>query len=80
MIKAVRGNITSLRVNFVGSRPAIKSLPAAATWGYSLVNKSLLNADSPHRRRPTKPVNLLDRVRKTPSTNVGHRPPATKSL
>jgi hypothetical protein len=32
MIKAGRRNITNLRVNFVGSRPATKSLAAAATW------------------------------------------------
>jgi hypothetical protein len=36
MIKTVRGNITNLRVNFVGSRPATKSLAAAATLGYTL--------------------------------------------
>src|ERR1700687_4265967 len=32
MIAAVRGNITNLRVNFAGSRPATKSLALTATW------------------------------------------------
>jgi hypothetical protein len=32
MIAAVGGNITNLRVNFAGSRPATKLLAAAATW------------------------------------------------
>jgi hypothetical protein len=36
MIKAVRGNITNLRVKFVGSRPATKSLAAAAPWATGL--------------------------------------------
>jgi hypothetical protein len=32
MIAAVRGNLTNLRVNCAGSRPATKSLVATATW------------------------------------------------
>jgi len=45
-------------------------------FGYRLVNKSPLNAGSAHRGRPIKPANLLDRVRKTRSTNLRHTPAA----
>jgi hypothetical protein len=47
--------------------------------GYSVVNKSPLNAGSARRGHPIKPTNLLDRARKTRSTNVRHTPKATKS-
>jgi len=47
--------------------------------GYSLVNKSRLNAGSAHRDRPIKPADLLDRVRKTRPTDLGHTLTATKS-
>jgi hypothetical protein len=47
--------------------------------GYSFVNKSLLNPGPAHRDRPIKPANLLDRARKTRSTNFRNAPPATKS-
>jgi hypothetical protein len=47
-----------------------------SNFGCRLVNKSPLNAGSAH---PIKPANLLDRVRKTRSTNLAHTPPATKS-
>jgi hypothetical protein len=32
MIAAVRGNLTNLRVNCAGSRPATKSLAVTAAW------------------------------------------------
>jgi hypothetical protein len=79
MIAAVRGNLTNLRINCAGSRPATKSLAVRATWGYGFLNKSLLNAGSAHRGRSIKPANLHDRVRKTHSTNLRYTPPATKS-
>jgi len=47
--------------------------------GYRLVNKSPLNAGSARRGHPIKPANLLDRARKTRSTNLARTPPATKS-
>jgi hypothetical protein len=75
----VRGNITNLRVNCAGSRPATKSLVATGRLGYSFVNKSLLNPGLAHRDRPIKHINLLDRARKTRSTNFRNAPPATKS-
>src|SRR5437868_8427499 len=62
MIAAVGGNITNLRVNFAGSRPATKLLAAAANLGYKLLNKSLLNAGSARHGRAIKPANLLGRI------------------
>jgi hypothetical protein len=32
MIAAMGGNITNLRINYAGSRPATKSLAVTATW------------------------------------------------
>jgi hypothetical protein len=48
-------------------------------FGYRPINKSPLNAGSALRGRSIKPANLLDRVRKTRSTNLARIPPATKS-
>jgi hypothetical protein len=79
MIAVVRGNITNLRVNFAGSRPATKLLVAKATSVTGLVNKSRGNPGSTQRDRPIKPANLLNRGRKMPSTHLGNRPPTTKS-
>jgi hypothetical protein len=79
MIAAMGGNITNLQVNCAGYRPATKSLAVTATLGYSSLNTSPLNSGPAHRDRPIKDANLLDRVRKTRSTNIRHRPPATKS-
>jgi hypothetical protein len=81
MIAVVRGYITNLRVNVAGSRPATKSLAAATTSAiglssHRLVNKSLVIAGSAHRDRPINPVNLLGRDRKTPPTNLRHKPPS----
>jgi hypothetical protein len=75
----VRGNITSLPVNFAGSRPATKSLAVTATWATASSTNLCSNAGSAHRGRPIKPANLLDCVRNTRSTNVPHTPPAAKS-
>jgi hypothetical protein len=36
MIAATGGNITNLRVNCAGSRPATKSLAVSATWAIGL--------------------------------------------
>jgi hypothetical protein len=78
MIAAMGGNITNLRVNCAGSRPATKSLAVTATWA-KVPSTYPLNPGPAHRDRPIKDANLLDRVRKTRSTNIRHRPPATKS-
>ncbi len=78
MIAAMGGNITNLRVNCAGSRLATKSLAVTATWA-TVASTSPLNPGPAHRDRPIKDANLLDRVRKTRSTNIRHRPPATKS-
>jgi hypothetical protein len=79
MIAVVRGNITNLRVNFAGSRPATKLLVAKAICATGLVNKSRGNVGSTQRDRPIKPANLLKRGRKTPSTHLGNGPPAPQS-
>jgi hypothetical protein len=79
MIVAVRGNITNLRVNFAGSRPATKLLVAAATWATGLSTNLRSTPVLPVVVIRSSPANLLDRVRKMRSTNVGHTPPATKS-
>jgi len=76
MIKAIRGNITYLHVNCVGSLLATKVVRRRDNLGYRLVDKFLLNAGSIHRGRPPT---LSIRIRKTCSTNVAHTPPATKS-
>ena len=78
MIAAVRGNITNLR-QFRRLSTGNQIARRHGNLGYSLVNKSRLNAGSAHRDRPIMPADLLDRVRKTRSTNLRHTPPATKS-
>jgi hypothetical protein len=79
MIAAVCNNVTKpvcqLRRLSTGHQIARRH----GNLGYSFVNKSLLNAGSAHRARPIKPANLLDRVRKSRSTNLRHIPTATKS-
>jgi hypothetical protein len=78
MIAAVRGNPTNLRVNCAGST-GHQIARRHSNLRYSLVNKSPLNSGPAHRDRPIKHANLLDRARKTRSTNLRHAPPATKS-
>ena len=77
MIAALRGNLTNLRINCAGPRPATKSLAATATCATAFSTN--LCAGSVHRGHPIKPANPLDRIRKTRSTNLRHTPPATKS-
>jgi hypothetical protein len=79
MIAAVRGNITNLRVNFTGSRPATKLLAAEATWATGLSTNLCSIPVLPIAVVPIKPANLLDRVRETPPTHLGNKPPAPKS-
>jgi hypothetical protein len=76
---AVRANITNLRNQLRQLSTGHQIARRQDNSGYSFVNKSLLNARSAHRGRPIRHVNLLDRVRTTRSTNLGNRPPATKS-
>jgi hypothetical protein len=79
MIKAVRGNTTNLRVNFVGSRPATKSLAAAATWATGLSTNLRSMPVLPIVVAQSSPSTFSIRVRKPRSTNGGRTPPATKS-
>ena len=79
MIAAIGGNVTNPQVNCAGYRPATKSLAATATWATVPSTQSPLNPGPAHHDRPTKDVNLLDRVRETRSTNIRHRPPTPKS-
>jgi hypothetical protein len=78
MIAVVRGNITNLRVNFAGSLTSHQIARRRGNLGYRLVNKSQGDAGSANVIAPINPTNLLNRVRKTPSTHLGNRPPATK--
>jgi len=79
MIKAVRGNITNLRVNCAGSRPATKSLAVTATWATGLSTNLRSMPVLPIVIAPSSPSTFSTRVRKTRSTNAGRTPPATKS-
>ena len=79
MIAAVGGNITKPACQLRRLSTSNQIARRHGNLGYSFVKKSLLNAGSAHRGRPIKPANLLDRVRKTRSTNVRHTPPTTKS-
>lgn len=79
MIMALRANITNLRIKLRQFSTGNQIARRRGNFGYRLTNKSLLNAGSAHRGRPIKPASLLDRVRKTRSTNVRHTPPETKS-
>ena len=79
MIAAMGGNITNMRVKLRRLSTANQIARRHGNLGYSSVNISPLNLGLAHRDRQIKDANLLDRVRKTRSTNIRHRPPATKS-
>jgi hypothetical protein len=79
MINAVRGNITNLRVNCAGSRPATKLLAAAATSAAALLTSLSSMLALPIVIARSIPPALSVAAAKRVQTNVGHRPPATKS-
>jgi hypothetical protein len=77
MIAAVGGNITNLRVNFAGSRPATKLLAAAATWAtVSSTNRRstpLLPVAGVRSSPPTSAVASTNRVQRTSDTHRQRR-------
>ena len=79
MIAAMGGNITNLRVNYAGSRPATKSLAVTATSAAGLSPNLRSMPVLPIVIAPSSPSTFSTRLRKTRSTNAGPTPPATKS-
>ena len=75
MIAAEHGNITNLPVNFAGSRPATKSLAAAATWATGLSTNCRSAPALPivvvRSSPPTFSIASAKRVQRTSAT---HRP------
>jgi hypothetical protein len=79
MIAAVCSNVTKPACQFCRLSTGSQIARRRGNLGYDCVNKSLFNAGSAHRGRPIKLANLLDRARKSRSTNLRHIPTATKS-
>jgi hypothetical protein len=79
MIAAVRGNITNLRVNFAGSRPATKSLVATATCATAsstnLGSMPVLPIVIVRSSPPTFSIASTKRVQRTSDTHRQRRNP-----
>jgi|GEM_PF-4695711 hypothetical protein len=79
MIAVVCGNITNLRVNFAGSRPATELLVAEATWATDLSTNlgsmpalpSVIARSNP----PTFSIAPAKRLQRTPATDRQQRNP-----
>jgi hypothetical protein len=79
MIAAVRGNITNLRVNFAGSRPATKSLAATATCATAsstnLASVPVLPIVGVRSSSPISSIASANRVQRTSDTYRQRRNP-----
>ncbi len=79
MIAAVGGNITNLRVNCAGSRPATKSLAVSATWATAsstnLCSMPVLPIVVVRSSLPTSSIASANRVQPTSDTHRQRRNP-----
>jgi hypothetical protein len=79
MIAATSGNITNLRVNCAGSRPATKSLAVTATWATVpstyLRSIPILPVVLVRSRTPTFSIASAKRVQPTSDTDRQRRNP-----
>ena len=79
MIAAVRGNLTNLRINCAGSRPATKSLAVRATWvrasSTNLRSMPVLHIVVVQSSPPTCTIASAKRIQRTFDTHRQRRNP-----